>query len=416
MKKTSLLLIFILSAFFITPVFAATVVCSPGFYYKSGNKCTGCTAGNYCPGIDATKGAGVQGLIKCPTGSYCMAWSSAPTSCTSADSDYPYSNPGATTQTQCYITCSAGEYVPWYGAPCTPCMAGYYNETASFDVFLSGSSSCTACPINYNDGDTGTTSINQCKWTTTAGTYIATPGATTATSCPSGYICPSETVTYGQTNSPTICPENYYCPSWSQTPLSCASANSDFPYSDPGAADSSECYTMCPAGEYVPWYGAACTPCPSGTYGSDQPTRAALGGNSCNACPTNYNDGDIGATSISQCAWTTTAGTYIATPMTTTATTCLPEYYCPSDTINYGNTGTMLTCPGAPAGSTSSDACVMYINGPNGKRIRLHGSKQTSPSLYIKMSDGTQYYGNLRTWGATDFMINLGGTTYYLYY
>ena len=94
----------------------------------------------------------------------------------------------------------------------------------------------------------------------------------------------------------------------------------------------------------------------------------------------------------------------------------MAEYYCPSDNISYGETGTMFECPGAPAGSATNDACVIYINGPGGKRVRLHGSKQISPSLKVIMSDGTRYYGNLRSYGTGDFVIKYNGTNYYIYY
>ncbi len=295
-------------------------------------------------------------------------------------------------------------------------MAGTYSATASFNVNLGGSSTCTTCPTNYDDGATGTTSINQCTWITTAGTYIAHAGDTTATNCPAGYICPSASVTYGSTNSPTICPANYYCPSWSPTPLSCASANANFPNSNPGATAPTECYTTCPAGQSVPYYGATCTPCAAGTYGSDQPTIQYLNGSACTSCPTNYDDGGTGLTSISQCAWQTNGGTYVATANSTTATNCPANFYCPSTLIYYGLTGSMLECPGAPAGSSTSDACAVYLNAGTGASVRLHGSRQTTPSLNILMNNGTRYYGNLRTAGVSDFKVNVGGTTYYMYY
>jgi hypothetical protein len=190
----------------------------------------------------------------------------------------------------------------------------------------------------------------------------------------------------------------------------------NFPYSNPGATSETSCYTTCPAGQNIPYYGAVCTPCPTGTYGSDHPTNWNLSGGSCTSCPSNYDDGGIGLIAISQCKWATTGGTYVATANATTATNCPAGYYCPSETIQWGNTGSRLECPNSPAGSSTADACTIYVKSPNGKNVRLHGSKQTSPTFNVITSDGTRYYGNMRTGGSGNFGITYSGTSYYLYY
>lgn len=383
--------------------------------YYNGSACTGCPGGNYCPGVTATVGAGTQGLNQCPAGSYCMAWSSEPRTCSSANSLYINSDAGADNQTDCYITCGAGQYVPWYGAACTPCQAGYYSATTTFNVLLGGSTSCTKCPTNYDDGVTGTTAQSECTWITTAGTYIATANATTATACPAGHTCPSTTVKYGETSEPVICPADYYCPSWSNTPLSCAENNASTPSSDPGSDAATDCYTTCPPGEHIPYYGAPCTPCQTGTYGSPDPTRADLNGNACNSCPTNYDDGGTGLTSIDQCAIKTTAGKYIATAHATTETGCPANYYCPSVTLLYGETGTVKPCKGAPAGSTGPEACQILLKTSDGSSISFSPYKQSTPSFNIQ-ANGITYYGRMTTNPTGHVRIRLSnGTNYWLY-
>jgi hypothetical protein len=406
------LLLFVL--FFPGIAVAATVVCNSGQYYNN-TACTGCTAGNYCPGITATVGGGVQGLNICTAGSYCMAWAAAPKTCASANATYINSDPGATSQAGCYLTCGAGQYVPWYGAPCTPCAAGSYSATVSFNVKLGDSTTCTACPKNYDDGATGTTSLSECTLVTTAGTYIATANATTATKCPAGYTCPSATVKYGQTSQPVICPADYYCPAWSNVPLSCAENNESTPNSDVGSDDATDCYAICPAGQHIPFYGSPCVPCESGTYGSPNPTRAVLNGSACNSCPTNYNDGATGLTDISGCAIQTTAGKYIATARATTETQCPANYYCASTLLLYGETNTPTKCKGAPAGSKGPEACQILLKTSSGSQISFSPYKNTTPSFNIQ-ANGITYYGRMTTTKTGNVRIRLpNGTNYWLY-
>ncbi len=96
-----------------------------GQYLPAGSEGVGavCTAGNYCPGLtDATYNAtDNQGLTACPNG-------------------YPNSDAGASTNTQCYTTCTDASVI------------AHATAVAGNDYYGSGVDTCypTACDNGYH--------------------------------------------------------------------------------------------------------------------------------------------------------------------------------------------------------------------------------------------------------------------------
>ena len=134
-------------------------VCNAGEYLKKGEtSCTTCEANSYCPGGTYPYNPSEdQGITRCPGSMTSVSGSSA--------------------QTQCKITCSAGEYLKKGETSCTSCPAGRYclggeysyNEDedqgirglcAKGSYSEAGASSCIAC---QNGLTTGTIGLNKCN-------------------------------------------------------------------------------------------------------------------------------------------------------------------------------------------------------------------------------------------------------------
>jgi len=65
---------------------------------------------------------------------------------------------------------------------------------------------CTSCPTGYNaDSTDGKDSINQCKISCSAGTYLATANDVTCTAATTGYWTSAHLVPYGDTSEPNTC-------------------------------------------------------------------------------------------------------------------------------------------------------------------------------------------------------------------
>ena len=83
-----------------------------------------------------------------------------------------------------------------------------------------------------------------------------------------------------------------------------------------------------------------CAVCTGATY------SAGGSATNCTACPSIYTDNtDSAKTNASQCQVITTGGYYIANANDDTETDCGTTYYCPSETVNYGDTNERNACP-----------------------------------------------------------------------
>ncbi|MBO7053021.1 MAG: hypothetical protein J6W27_01145, partial [Alphaproteobacteria bacterium] len=104
------------------------------------------------------------------------------------------------------ITCSAGTYYQGSTHTCQTCPAGYYCEgvTAQTDMEADrGKLSCADETRDYTQSAAGNTSVNNCYLTTTAGQYVPSNGVGHGqTTCPAGSYCSGgTTIYYGGTHS-----------------------------------------------------------------------------------------------------------------------------------------------------------------------------------------------------------------------
>ena len=198
---------------------------------------TKCSAGTYLSGNTCTT---------CPAGKYCLAGTSTASSCPSGYT----SSAGATAQSSCYISVSAGKYIASSGTSTqTSCAVGKYRTAHT--VYYGNTSSCSSCPSGYTSSG-GATAQSSCYISVSAGKYIASSGTSTQTSCAAGKYSTAHTVYYGNTSSCSscragtystggasscsTCTAGYYCPGNSNR-ISCAEGYT----SNSGATSASNC-------------------------------------------------------------------------------------------------------------------------------------------------------------------------------
>ena len=270
--------------------------CSAGTYSSEGaGSCSNCTAGYYCPGS--------SNRIACPSGY------------TSAS--------GATAQSSCYISVSAGKYIASAGTSTqTSCAAG--TSKAAHTVYYGNTSSCSNC---------------------TAGTY-SLEGASGCTNCEAGKYSDAKSSTC------TACPQGYQCPGGTDK-IACSAGT----YTN--ATGKSSCST-CSAGTYNTGTGnTSCKTCEIGYYCS--------GGASKVTCPSGYTSA-AGATAQSNCYISVGAGKYIASSGASSPTNCAAGKYKAAHTVNYGSTSSCSSCAAGQysaegAGSCSNCAAGTYNTG-----------------------------------------------------
>ncbi|HNY25309.1 MAG TPA: hypothetical protein PKJ33_02050 [Alphaproteobacteria bacterium] len=257
------------------------------------------------------------------------------------------------------VTCSAGTY--WNGSACTTCTATYYctGFTRNNPAVNYGR---TLCPTGYRSGDTGLTARNQCPIQTTDGTYIATAYSTIKTTCTAGYYCTAALITYGSTGNRTQCTGATYSASGASSCTDCPDGYTANTTS--GKTAITQCQIQATAGNYIATANdTSMTTCPSGYYCPAALISYGSTGTR-NTCPTNYDDGGTGLSAQNQCKLQTTAGSYIATANSSTQSSCSYGYYCPAALINYGSTGSRISCPSGytdgDMGASSQDQCQMW--------------------------------------------------------
>ena len=198
--------------------------------YVNGQTCSQCTGRTYSAGGTVTScsacltaesgwtaaggGNGQTSYTTCKetkTGSAISSYCSAGVLTKTQSSASAWGSASITTPLQA----KAGSYVN--GQTCSQCTGATYSAGGTV-------TSCATCPSIYTSNTTAGKSLaTQCQVKTTGGYYIANAQDSTQTQCGQKFYCPSETVNYGSTNSPTACPDaathkrttfpsNYYSP------------------------------------------------------------------------------------------------------------------------------------------------------------------------------------------------------------
>ena len=408
----------------------------------------------------ADKGYYVAGTNKtsqtlCAAGSYTS--STGQSACTACQNGTTNAGTNATTQQSCGTTCSnatgvqsnsAGwETASWSANSVTNactikssgCSANYYKNNNACLTCSSGTNS------KYTLSSAGTTTVNNCYLTTTAGKYIkqADVGTGTQTACTAGSYCPSATIYYGGTHNasthPTYggisgCPTGYGNSAASSTKIGqcyltlalgkkvasagagiadcdagryCTKTSSDKIYYNTDGGTAAYTGTQCVAGSYSAAGSSSCTACSAGT-------TSAAGSTSSSAC--------TACTAISGSAgWATQSWNSSNNTVTNLCTTsgCQANYYKSGNTCPTCSSGTNSKYTKSAAGTTTVNNC--YLTTTAGKYITSGnagtGTQSDCASGYycpggVNIYKGGTHSSSHLTYGGNTACSTLGGGLY----
>ena len=395
----------------------------------------------------------------------CVQISPKPANCAGGNLKQVAASNGATTWGASTVNSALSSNPGYYinGTACSACTgAEYYGGGTA--------TSCTPCPSIYTSNTTAAKSkAEQCEIQTTAGKYIATAKATEQTKCPAKNYCPSASVKYGETNSPTACPtadattarttypDDYLNPTrlsisnqgWSTGLPAITSCSANYSFTNAAGNFSVESvgynsttgkyengggkyYTLVNAGWYlVDKYSetycntstnrmyyhnvAECTAnsyCPgykSMPLCSTGTHNDEMGRFACSGLGNGYNYSPAKSGAETACYLTTSNSKFVAAAGAAEGA-CTAGGWCPGGVrVNYGSTGGRNTCPTKyPSSAASSNSELdCYVTTAAGKYVATVGAGQVNCA-------GTGYYcpGGTNVYsGAYGSRLTTGGRT-----
>ena len=395
----------------------------------------------------------------------CVQISPKPANCAGGNLKQVAASNGATTWGASTVNSALSSNPGYYinGTACSACTgATYYGGGTA--------TSCTPCPSIYTSDTTAAKSkAEQCAVQTTAGKYIATAKATEQTKCPAKNYCPSASVKYGATNSPTACPtadattarttypDDYLNPTrlsisnqgWSTGLPAITSCSANYTFTNAGGNFTVESvsynsttgkydvgggkyYTFVNAGWYlVDKYSetycneptnrmlyhnvAECTAnsyCPgykSIPLCSTGTHNDEMGRFACRDLGNGYNYSPAKSGAETACYLTTSNSKFVAAAGAAESA-CTAGGWCPGGVrVNYGSTGGRNTCPTKyPSSAASSNSELdCYVTTAAGKYVATVGAGQVNCA-------GTGYYcpGGTNVYsGAYGSRLTTGGRT-----
>ncbi len=300
-------------------------------FYDAGTTCTECPSGY--PNSDADNEGGVT---QCYSNTKSRPWSGSqvngamPSGCSSVPEWNSCSNPAC--EYVAYAN-SAGTADGTIKSGCSTnaanCTRTPKTVSASGDHYVSGVT-CPSCPSGYPNSDGGTAGIFQCYSDEKSRPWM---GGQISCKTPAG--CSDSTC--------NICT----LPACSYVAYSNSTGSADGTIKSGCATNNEDCQqtvksVTANAGYIVQDNDGVltCAVCTGATY------SAGGSATTCTACPSIYTDNtDSAKTNASQCQVITTGGYYIANANDDTETDCGTTYYCPSETVNYGDTNERNACP-----------------------------------------------------------------------
>ncbi len=219
--------------------------CLPGEYVKKNDiSCTPCPPSSFCEGGGYIFDENIDnGNKQCPSGYTSAA--------------------GAKSQSDCYIAVSAGSYLGTKNSSTTTkCAAGTYK--GGHNVYYGNTSSCTKCPSGYTSA-AGATSQSDCYISVSAGNHLGTKNSSTTTKCAAGTYKGGHNVYYGNTSSCTNCPSGYTSVAGATAQSRCyMSVSAGKHVATANASSAVLCAANTYGGEHIVYYGnkSSCTNCP----------------------------------------------------------------------------------------------------------------------------------------------------------
>jgi len=406
----------------------ATTNCGPGKYkaahtlaYPNTSSCATADAGYFAAGNNSTA------QTKCVAGSYSGAGASACTACGAGKT----SAAGATAASACTSCTAITNLSTWATSTWNTnntmtnlcavdkCAANSYKSGNTCPTCSSGTSS------KYSKSAVGTTSVNSCYLTTTAGKYVAT-AKEGEVDCPANSYCVGGSTIYYGTGATT------------GGSATCSSGTGN-KYTKSAAKSSKvgQCYLTLTSGKQVASAGAGVTDCTAGRYctstgniyyNTDGGTATYTGGqcvvgsysgagaSACTACGAGKTSaaGATAASACTSCTAITNLSTWATSTWNTNNTmsnlctvgTCNGASYksgntCPTCPAGYGaNTSTGKTaisqcqaqCAAGYAVQTANEACKIVPSGyQTGTHKVAYGSKTPTAADSTSPAAGTWY-------------------------
>ena len=395
----------------------------------------------------------------------CVQISPKPANCAGGNLKQVAASNGATTWGASTVNSALSSNPGYYinGTACSACTgATYYGGGTA--------TSCTPCPSIYTSDTTAAKSkAEQCAVQTTAGKYIATAKATEQTKCPAKNYCPSASVKYGATNSPTACPtadattarttypDDYLNPTrlsisnqgWSTGLPAITSCSANYSFTNAAGHfivesvgynsttgkyenGGSKYYTSVNAGWYLvdkysdtycntstnPMYYHNVAECTANSYCpgyksmplcSTGTHNDEMGRFACSDLGNGYNYSPAKSGAETACYLTTSNSKFVAAAGAAESA-CTAGGWCPGGVrVNYGSTGGRNTCPTKyPSSAASSNSELdCYVTTAAGKYVATVGAGQVNCA-------GTGYYcpGGTNVYsGAYGSRLTTGGRT-----
>ena len=395
----------------------------------------------------------------------CVQISPKPANCAGGNLKQVAASNGATTWGASTVNSALSSNPGYYinGTACSACTgAKYYGGGTA--------TSCTPCPSIYTSDTTAAKSkAEQCAVQTTAGKYIAAAKDTEQTKCPAKNYCPSASVKYGATNSPTACPtadattarttypDDYLNPTrlsisnqgWSTGLPAITSCRANYSFTNAAGHfivesvgynsttgkyenGGSKYYTSVNAGWYLvdkysdtycntstnPMYYHNVAECTANSYCpgyksmplcSTGTHNDEMGRFACSDLGNGYNYSPAKSGAETACYLTTSNSKFVAAAGAAESA-CTAGGWCPGGVrVNYGSTGGRNTCPTKyPSSAASSNSELdCYVTTAAGKYVATVGAGQVNCA-------GTGYYcpGGTNVYsGAYGSRLTTGGRT-----
>ena len=382
-------------------------------YYVNGTSCSACPAGSYCTG-------GTAAATKCAVGSYSTGTASACTVCGAGKTTASTGTTAASSCTSCAsITGLSSWATPSWSANtvsnlCTvsSCAANYYKSGNTCPTCSSGTNS------KYTKSAVGTTSVNSCYLTTTAGKYVATAGAGEVT-CAAGGWCPGGVnISYG-TGTTT------------GGRTACSTLGTGYTNTSTGQSANTSCYLPVSAGSVrVGTSGTTLDTCDAGTYkaahnayygtsyscsvcGNNQYSNAGAG--TCVACDTADGYGNSGTSAashagVSSCKVTCDAGEYVPTAAGGCVSVGSGYYTSSSVTVAQNATSSRSACS-ALSGASPTGGTYSSVSPYNASTTCRYKAPTKTISGCSSVTSNTMSYSGT-AWPASTYSVSANAGYY----
>lgn len=327
--------------------------CAKGHFYDTESKnCSTCTVGSYqnssnqikclkCPNGTSTLSIGTSNFsectkmcqqgayhstqnrtcLKCPLGTFMDKADHLMLSCKKCSGDKTTYIEGVVDSAKCQDACKSGQYFNLSQYACVHCNIGTYQN-------LTRQLACIKCPNGTSTRAKGSTTIANCIKTCSNGTYFNV-----------------------QESSCTECPLGKYMDREEHFEEQCKKCANEKTTYVKGAAELSQCLTICKVGQYFNKSESLCKECSKGFY------QDKIGQPSCMPCSPGMSTNRTGATSQLECL----QSKVVCGPGESYDTKQRSCHLCANGTYQSAVNHTLTACQSCLSGKTNGLVCITSL-------------------------------------------------------